>query len=443
MPRFSRGLRTKAAFLLAFCVVALFPGFALAYSIRGFWAHNLRQIALAFYSYHDVYKHLPSDIVDKRGEPLLSWRVGLLPFLEQDQLYRKFHLDEPWDSPHNLRLVSEIPPYYVDPLDQTAQGLTRLVVPRGPQTAIQDGGRRMWKVLTWDPAWTIMLVEADPQHAVVWTKPEDLPYDPAHPRRGLNQEWSTGLEAKGAFAVFADSSIRIIPGDVDPDLLRALFDAGREKRPRTELAWYEAMCEKPVGALFWPALAISLVAIAGGSLVAFRLLRHWPVAPGEMLWLILGAGQLTLVIAFLLTYEYELIPSPYPYDSPLYWFLPRLAATAACAVTVRVLPRGSFWKGMYGATLVLLALVTLNALSPQQHRMAEESLVTLVGPVVLAITGTVATLASLIVKYPGWPQRRLAHWIAIVVVFVPLAWFLFAVCQGWTIPRELFVRVLE
>lgn len=63
-------------------------------------------------------------------------------------------------------------------------------------------------------------MEADPQHAVIWTRPQDLPYDPAHPRRRINVEWSAGALGKGAFAAFADGSIRILPENVDPALLR-------------------------------------------------------------------------------------------------------------------------------------------------------------------------------------------------------------------------------
>lgn len=107
--RFCR-FRARAALWLGVFLLVIFPATAVASSVRGFWVSNLQQIALAFHSYHDAYRHLPADIVDKQGKPLLSWRVALLPFLEEDRLYREFHLDEPWDSAHNLKLVSQIPP---------------------------------------------------------------------------------------------------------------------------------------------------------------------------------------------------------------------------------------------------------------------------------------------------------------------------------------------
>jgi len=200
------------------------------------------------------------------------------------------------------------------------------------------------------------------------------------------------------------------------------------------------MLREPVGKVIWTAFAISLVAIAAGSVVAFRLMRGKPVAPGELLWLILGAGQLVYLIAFMSTYTYNLLA--YVPDEPvLYWFLPHLAATTACAAAVFVFLRTApLWASLYAVCLTMLALVTLDAWTPQMDRMPEESFLTLVAPVVLAITGGAAIVASLVGTYPGWPGRRLAHWTRIAMSFVPLAWFLFGYAQGWVFARELFVR---
>ena len=63
--------------------------------------NNLKQIALAMHNYEATYGHFPHDITDKNGKPILSWRVAILPFIEQDNLYKQFKLDEPWDSPNN------------------------------------------------------------------------------------------------------------------------------------------------------------------------------------------------------------------------------------------------------------------------------------------------------------------------------------------------------
>src|SRR5205085_3628183 len=74
--------------------------------------NNLKQIMIAIHNHHDSNNHLPADIRDKNGKPLLSWRVAILPFLMQDNLYQQFKLDEPWDSEHNLKLLQHMPVTY-------------------------------------------------------------------------------------------------------------------------------------------------------------------------------------------------------------------------------------------------------------------------------------------------------------------------------------------
>src|SRR5262245_49932104 len=74
------------------------------------------QINLALINYHDAHGRLPPYAsYDADGTPLLSWRVLILPFIEQHQLYSQFHLDEPWDSPHNIELLPLMPISYRAP----------------------------------------------------------------------------------------------------------------------------------------------------------------------------------------------------------------------------------------------------------------------------------------------------------------------------------------
>ena len=68
-------------------------------------AGQLCQIGLAIHNYNDTYGELPKNTYSPDGRPLLSWRVHILPFLEEDRLYQQFNLDEPWDSPSNVRLL--------------------------------------------------------------------------------------------------------------------------------------------------------------------------------------------------------------------------------------------------------------------------------------------------------------------------------------------------
>jgi len=75
--------------------------------------NNLKQMGLAMHNYMDVNKSFPAHAVySKDGKPLLSWRVMILPYIEQDALYRQFKLDEPWDSDHNKKLMAQMPKIY-------------------------------------------------------------------------------------------------------------------------------------------------------------------------------------------------------------------------------------------------------------------------------------------------------------------------------------------
>ena len=70
---------------------------------------NLKKIVLAMHNYEAVNGQFPADTTDKTGKTLLSWRVELLPFLDQDDLYRQIKRNEPWDSEHNLKLLAKMP----------------------------------------------------------------------------------------------------------------------------------------------------------------------------------------------------------------------------------------------------------------------------------------------------------------------------------------------
>ena len=77
--------------------------------------NKFKMIMIAMWNFESANKHLPpAAICDKNGKPLLSWRVAILPYLDENKLYKQFHLDEPWDSPHNLPLAAKMPDIYAN-----------------------------------------------------------------------------------------------------------------------------------------------------------------------------------------------------------------------------------------------------------------------------------------------------------------------------------------
>ena len=98
------------------------------------------------HNYHESTNALPKPaITDKDGKPLLSWRVAILPYLEQQELYNKFHVDEPWDSPHNKALIKEMPTTYACPSRPPVEpGMTHLPGLYRPRGALRRGqGHRL------------------------------------------------------------------------------------------------------------------------------------------------------------------------------------------------------------------------------------------------------------------------------------------------------------
>jgi hypothetical protein len=187
--------------------------------------NNLKQIGLAIHSYHDSYKRLPpaafSSVNDPTGKPLLSWRVAILPFIEQENLYKQFDLNKPWDHPTNKKLIRRMPPIYLMPGVDAKDGHTHYRVLVGPDTLLEPikgpGGRLMSRYnlgnIPDGSSNTILVVEA--KEPTIWTRPDDLPYDPNGPLPKL------GTSSDGFHAVLGDGSVRFIPSTISERTLRA------------------------------------------------------------------------------------------------------------------------------------------------------------------------------------------------------------------------------
>jgi hypothetical protein len=185
-------------------------------SARGGSMNNLKQIALAMHNYLANYATFPPAYVsEKTGEPLLSWRVAILPYLGQDSLYKQFHLNEPWDSEHNKALIARMPAVYRSPSGVVQPGKTRYVTLRHKDSAFPGKEGVRPTQIPHGMSNTILAVEVDEAHAVIWTKPDDLPFDPEKPGTGL-----TGQPAGGFNAVFCDGVVKFIQNSIDSEFLQ-------------------------------------------------------------------------------------------------------------------------------------------------------------------------------------------------------------------------------
>jgi len=181
--------------------------------------NNLKQIALAFHNCHDTHRAFPGAGVSPAGKAGLSWRVHLLPYLDQGSLYNEFKLDEAWDSEHNKALIAKMPDLFKTE-GVTEPGKTSLHVFTGPGAPFAEDKTPRLADITDGSSNTILAVEAGPETAVIWTKPGGLDFDPKDPLAAL------GTIAEQAFrVVMCDGSARSIQKSVKPETLRKLIQS--------------------------------------------------------------------------------------------------------------------------------------------------------------------------------------------------------------------------
>lgn len=246
-----KGLALTGIIIGALSVVLMLPAVLVALLLpavqaareaarRAQCTNNLKQIGLAMHNFHDSHNAFPAQaITDADGNPLLSWRVAILPFIEQQGLYQQFHLDEPWDSPHNRGLLAQMPAVYACPSsmppNERSQGLTHYQVIAGPGTAFDPArqtqsapgttlGIRLNEVPDGTSNTILVMEGANP---VEWTRPDDLPYQPNGPMPALGSKHPGGENA-----LMMDGSVRFFKQAVSEAVLRALFTrAGGEVIP--------------------------------------------------------------------------------------------------------------------------------------------------------------------------------------------------------------------
>ena len=180
---------------------------------------NMKEIVLAIHRYHDAIGHFPpAATYDKGRKPLLSWRVHLLPMLKQQSLYEQFHLDEPWDSAHNKKLVEKMPTVFASPGTKPESGQTRYLAVVGNETAFPVTHKAHFRSITDGLSNTIAFVEAIHNEAVPWTKPGDLEFSDTQLLKKI-----VNPRAKSFLATFADGHVSEISSRTSLEALRALL----------------------------------------------------------------------------------------------------------------------------------------------------------------------------------------------------------------------------
>lgn len=186
---------------------------------------NLCSIKLALLNYHDTYNGFPpAYVADPTGKPMHSWRVLILPYIEQTSLYNQYDFGEPWDGPNNIKILNSMPSCFACPSRFSSKtDLTSYVAVTGPGTIfpgatstkiedIKDGGSN-----------TLMVVEVT-NAKIPWTSPQD--FDTRTMSFRVNDPRRPGISSKhpgGANVVFADGSYRFVGDAITPGNLHALM----------------------------------------------------------------------------------------------------------------------------------------------------------------------------------------------------------------------------
>lgn len=181
--------------------------------------NNLKQIGLAFHLYHDAHGHFPPPVlIGPDDKTPYSWRVAVLPFLDQKALYEQYDRTQPWDSEHNQKVLEQMPPQFKSPNDDAGSTNAAYFVLTGQDTAAGETNGEGTKIpdITDGMANTLLVVES--KLDIPWTKPEDIPYSPdtALPKFG-------GFHKPGFFGLRADGSVTYFSEHIDENLLRALI----------------------------------------------------------------------------------------------------------------------------------------------------------------------------------------------------------------------------
>lgn len=185
---------------------------------------SLRNLGLAMHNYHSAYRKLPAAVNrSKDGKPLLSWRVHILPFMEEQALYQEFHLDEPWDSEHNIKLLDRMPGYYSHPDFETPNGKTVFQVPVGTGVMFDVDKQTRFRDVLDGLSNTIMVLTTDADSAVEWTKPQDLEIDLENPTNSL------GIVNGATAVLMGDGALRFLADPMDGDNVKAMLTrAGKD-----------------------------------------------------------------------------------------------------------------------------------------------------------------------------------------------------------------------
>jgi hypothetical protein len=157
-------------------------------------------------------RYPPAYLASDDGQPLLSWRVLILPYIGGEKLFKLFRLDEPWDSPHNRQLLKYRPAMFGVIDSKAPETHTTILATRGQNAILADATPVSVSDIT-DPRDSVFLIaEVKSDRAIEWTRPDDLD------GQAINEikDWLNARDGK-AYVGFSNMTVRAIPADTPPE----------------------------------------------------------------------------------------------------------------------------------------------------------------------------------------------------------------------------------
>ncbi|TWT63995.1 DUF1559 family PulG-like putative transporter [Rubinisphaera italica] len=189
--------------------------------------NNLKWLALSMHNYHDLHGVFPSPNHHDGDSPPYSWRIALLPYIEEDQIFERYNFSEPWDGPtnstmHSLQLDVFLCPDTSSRLKNHLRTVTDYVAITGEETIFSEGQPTKLTDVTDGTSNTIMFVELA-NSDIHWMEPRDLQFNAISNRMNKSGAGLSNIHNGGAYTALVDGSIRYLSEETDPDVLRALM----------------------------------------------------------------------------------------------------------------------------------------------------------------------------------------------------------------------------
>ncbi|MCA9213904.1 MAG: DUF1559 domain-containing protein [Planctomycetales bacterium] len=176
-----------------------------------------KHIILAMYNYESTNGHFPAaQVVGPDGKTVHSWRVAILPYLEQNELYERYKLDEPWDSDHNKKLIAEIPPVYRSAFSPKTSTNSDFFVFTGKEAPFDGTVARKVAEIADGTSNTLFVIATN--RDIPWTKPDDIPFDPAKALPDLS-----GPNPEGNVIARGDGSVVFLSNDISKDRVKKMI----------------------------------------------------------------------------------------------------------------------------------------------------------------------------------------------------------------------------